>query len=197
MAAFTIANVTVDIVAGHHNLTAVPPSQWHGDRSEQTGEAVLANLYADDGLRMQIALVQWPDGDEVSLGHAELFGGPADYERLEDVGPISPKRLGKDLVARIRALQYGDAGWAGGAVTDWHQIDEWSATDAHGALADLGAGGTGTYAEVLPGATRFKSEPAVAVPVSDPRALFAVYAMTRVMPIMLGHGKSAVEGPHR
>lgn len=196
MTTFTIGKVTVDILDGTHPFTAVPPSQWHGDRKEQLAQAVLANLRADDGLRAQISLVIWPEGDEVSLGHTELFGGPSDYERLEDAGLISPKLVGDKLVARIRALKYGDAGRATGAVVDWAQIDEWAGGDAHTKLADLGATRTGTYGELLPTATRFKSESGIEVPLDSPGALFAVYALTRVMPIMTGYGKGAVEGPN-
>jgi hypothetical protein len=34
------------------------------------------------------------------------------------------------------------------------------------------------------------------VPIADPTALFAVYALTRVVPIMTGYGKDSVEGPN-
>ncbi|MBB5633302.1 hypothetical protein BKA04_001525 [Cryobacterium mesophilum] len=196
MTSFTIGMVTVEILDGARAITAVPPSQWHGDRKERVADATLANLQAADGLRARIALVKWPDDDEVSLGHAEIFGGPADYERLEDAGLISPKAVGDKLVARIRALKYGEAGRASGAVTDWAQIGGWADADAPTVLRDLGATATGTYGDLLPSATRFKSEPAIEVLAADPRALFAVYALTRVMPIMTGHGKSAVEGPN-
>jgi hypothetical protein len=193
---FTVGTVEVEVLEGSSAFTAVPPSQWHGDRKKRTGTAVLANLKAPDGLRAQVALVTWPDDDEVSLGHAELFGGPSDYERLEDAGLISPKVIGGDLVARIRALKYGDAGRATGAVTAWEQIDAWAGGDARAILADLGATATGDYGVLNPTARRFKSEPAITIATTDPRALFAVYALTRVVPIMTGHGKSGVEGPN-
>lgn len=193
---FTIGKVTVDVLEGTHLYTGVPPSQWHGDRKERLAHAVLGNLEADDGLRAQVSLVKWPENDEVSLGHTELFGGPSDYERLEDAGLISPKLIGDKLVARIRALRYGDASRATGAAIKWEQIDEWSGGDSRATLATLGATRTGTYGELNPGAARFKTEPAIEVPLDSPVALFAVYALTRVMPIMTGFGKGTVEGPN-
>ncbi len=193
---FTVGRVAVEVLGGTRSITAVPPSQWHGDRKDRTADATLANLQAADGLRAQVALLRWPDDDEVSLGHAEIFGGPADYKRLEDAGLMSPKVVGDKLVARIRALKYSEVGRASGAVTDWAQIGGWADADAPTVLRDLGATATGAYGDLLPSATRFKSEPAIEVPAADPRALFAVYALTRVMPIMTGHGKSAVEGPN-
>ena len=60
----------------------------------------------------------------------------------------------------------------------------------------LGATRTGAYGVLLPSATRFKTEPAIEVPLADPSALFAVYALTRVVPIMTGYGKETVEGPN-
>lgn len=193
---FTIGKVTVDVLDGTHPFAGVPPSQWRGDRKERLAQAVLGNLEADDGLRAQVSLVTWPENEEVSLGHTELFAGPSDYDRLEDAGLISPKLLDNKLVARIRALRYGDASRATGAAIEWQQVDEWSGGDSRATLATLGATRTGTYGELNPGAARFKTEPAIEVPLDNPVALFAVYALTRVMPIMTGFGKAAVEGPN-
>lgn len=196
MTSFTIGVVTVDLLDGLHPVSLVPPSQWHGDRQERPAHAVLANLKADDGLRAQVSLVRWDDSDETSLGFAELLAGPSDYERLEDAGAISPKLVGDKLVARIRALRYGRAGRATGAAVEWSQISEWAGGDAQALLAALGATRTGAYGVLLPSATRFKTEPAIEVPLADPAALFAVYALTRVVPIMTGYGKESVEGPN-
>lgn len=196
MGSFVVGPVTVDILDGTHPITVVPPSQWHGDRAERLAHATLANLKANDGLRAQVSLVRWVDSAEASLGYAELFGGPSDYERLEDAGAISPKLIADKLVARIRALRYGSSGRATGVAVEWAQIDEWAGGDAQAKLADLGATRTGAYGALLPSATRFKTEPAIEVPLGDPAALFAAYALTRVVPIMTGYGKESVEGPN-
>ncbi len=196
MSSFRIGPVSVEMLDGQHAITVVPPSQWHGDRQERPAKTVLANLKSDDGLRAQVSLVRWDDSDEISLGFAELLAGPSDYERLEDAGAISPKLVDDKLVARIRALRYGKTGRATGAAVDWQQIGEWAGGDAQALLAALGATRTGAYGVLLPNATRFKAEPAIEVPLADPSALFAVYALTRVVPIMTGYGKESVEGPN-
>ena len=188
--------MSVEVLDGQHAITVVPPSQWHGDRQARPAHAVLANLKADDGLRAQVSLVRWDGSDEISLGFAELLAGPSDYERLEDAGAISPKLMDDKLVARIRALRYGMTGRATGAAVEWSQISEWAGGDAQALLTDLGATRTGVYGVLLPSATRFKTEPAIEVPIADPTALFAVYALTRVVPIMTGYGKESVEGPN-
>ncbi len=196
MSSFRIGPVSVEMLDGQHAIAVVPPSQWHGDRQERPAQAVLANLKADDGLRAQVSLVRWDDSDEISLGFAELLAGPSDYERLEDAGAISPKLVDDKLVARIRALRYGQTGRATGAAVEWSQIGEWAGSDAQALLAELGATRTGAYGVLLPSATRFKTEPAIEVPLADPSALFAVYALTRVVPIMTGPGKDSVKGPN-
>jgi hypothetical protein len=196
MSSFRIGPVSVEVLDGQHAIAVVPPSQWHGDRQERPARAVLANLKADDGLRAQVSLVRWDDSDEISLGFAELLAGPSDYERLEDAGAISPKLVRDKLVARLRALRYGKTGRATGATVEWAQISEWAGGDAQALLADLGATRTGAYGVLLPSATRFKTEPAIEVPIADPTALFAAYAVTRVVPIMTGYGKESVEGPN-
>jgi hypothetical protein len=196
MTSFTIGGVTLTLLDGLHAVSLVPPSQWHGDRVERPAKATLANLRANDGLRAQVSLVRWDDSGEISLGFAELLAGPSDYERLEDAGAISPKLIDDKLVARIRALRYGKTARATGAAIEWSQISEWAGDDAQALLADLGATRTGAYGVLLPSATRFKTEPAIEVPIANPTALFAVYALTRVVPIMTGHGKDSVEGPN-
>lgn len=196
MSSISIGPVSVEVLDGHHTIAVVPPSQWHGDRQERPAHAVLANLKADDGLRAQVSLVSWDDSDEISLGFAEMLAGPSDYERLENAGAISPKLMDDKLVARIRALRYGNAGRATGAAVEWSQISEWAGGDAQALLSDLGATRTGAYGALLPSATRFKTEPAIEVPIANPTALFAVYALTRVVPIMVGYGKESVEGPN-
>lgn len=196
MSSFRIGPVSVEELDGQHAITVVPPSQWHGDRQERPARAVLANLKADDGLRAQVSLVRWDDSDEISLGFAELLAGPSDYERLEDAGAISPKLVDDKLVARIRALRYGKSGRATSAAVEWSQMSEWAGGDAQALLAALGATRTGAYGVLLPSATRFKAEPAIEVSLADPTALFAVYALTRVVPIMTGYGKESLEGPN-
>lgn len=196
MTTVMVGPVTVEVLEGNAPFTGVPTSQWHGDRAERTGDGVLANISAPDGLRLQVVLVTWPEGEEVSLRQSILLAGPADYQRLEDAGELGPKIVGDRYVARIRAMKYKAGGRAGLDTIEWGQLDEWLDADSKQALLNLGATRVGSYSELLPQATRFKTEPAVEVPIQNPDALFAVYALTRVLPIMAGYGKPAVEGPH-
>lgn len=193
---FDVGPVSVEVLKGRVAFTGVPTSQWHGDRAERTGSGVLANISAPDGLRLQVVLVTWPGGDEVSLRQSILLAGPADYQRLEDAGELGPKVVGDRYVARIRAMKYKPGGRAGLDAVEWAQFDQWLGADAKQALLNLGATRVGTYGELLPEATRFKAEPAVEVPILKPDALFAVYALTRVLPIMTAYGKPPVEGPN-
>lgn len=191
-----IGPVAIEVLDGTSPFVGVPTSQWHGDRLERTGTAVLANLSADDGLRLQVALVTWPGGDEVSLRTSIFLGGPADYGRLEGAGELAPKIVGDAYVARIRALRYKADGRAGLDAVDWETLDRWLGRDARAELLKAGARRVGTYGDLYPQASRFKAEPAIEVPVERPAALFAAYALTRVIPIMMGHGKPRVEGPN-
>jgi hypothetical protein len=191
--AFTAGKVDIAVLDGERPFIGVPTSEWHGNKLEIEGRAVIANLRADDGLRAQVALVAWPDGSEWSLRMSDLLAGPADYDRLRDAGELAPKQAGDKLVARIRALRYKEQGRAGLDAVGWDDLDSWAGQDARGLLMNLGATRTGTYVELLPTAARFRGEPALEVDAASPAALFAVYALTRVMPLMLGHGRDAVE----
>jgi hypothetical protein len=196
MTTFKVGPIAVEVLDGVVPFTGVPTSQWHGDRLDRTGKGVLANLSASDGLRLQVVLVTWPGGEEVSLRQSILLAGPADYQRLEDAGELGPKIVGDRYVARIRAMKYKPGGRAGLDAVAWGQLDAWLGTDSQTALEVFGATRVGSYGDLYPQATRFKAEPAVEVPISKPDALFAVYALTRVLPIMAAHGKPSVEGPH-
>ena len=190
---FTAGKVDVAILDGEHAFLGVPTSEWHGNRLEVEGSAVIANLSAPDGLRAQVALVVWPGGTEWSTRMSDLLAGPSDHNRLRDAGELAPKQAGDKLVARIRALRYKDQGRAGLDAVEWGHLDDWAGQDARTFLATLGATRTGSYVELLPSAARFRGEPAVEVDISHPSALFAVYALTRVMPLMTGHGREGVE----
>ena len=190
---FTAGKVQVELLDGEHTFLGVPTSEWRGNKREVEGRAVIANLSALDGLRAQVALVAWPGGTEWSLRMGALLAGPADYDRLRDAGELAPKASGGKLVARIRALRYKDDGRAGLDAVEWGHLDEWAGQDARAFLTSLGATRTGTYVELLPSAARFRAEPALEVDIEHPEALFAVYGLTRVMPLMTGHGLGGVE----
>lgn len=196
MSSFTVGPVSVEVMDSRHPIMVVPPTQWHGDQQERPAHAVVGNLKATDGLRAQVSLIRWDDSDETLLGFAEVLTGPSDYERLETAGSISPKLVDDKLVSRIRALRYGKAKRATSAAIDWPQIDDWAGCDAQSMLTGLGATRTGLYGLLLPSATRFKTEPAIEVPLANPSALFAAYALTRIVPIMTGYGKDSIEGPN-
>lgn len=193
MKAFTAGKVDIEVLDGEHTFRGVPTSEWRGNKLEIEGRAVLANLKAEDGLRAQVALVAWPGGTEWSLRMSDLLAGPADYDRLRDAGELAPKNVGDKLVARIRALRYKDKVRASLDVTEWEQLDDWAGQDARALLKSLGATRTGAYGELWPAATRFKSESAVEIDPANPAAFFALYALTRIMPIMTGHGRDGVE----
>lgn len=196
MTLFDVGPIVVSTLVGTVPFTGVPANQWRGDQLERTGEGVLANLSAPDGLRLQIVLVTWPGLDEVSLRTSVLLGGPADYGRLQEAGELTPKAIGDHLVARIRAMKYKAGGRASLEIAEWSLLDEWLGSDARSYLLDLGATRIGTYGDLYTDATRFKAEPAIEVHKSKVDALFAVYAMTRVLPIMTAHGRGVVEGPN-
>ena len=191
--AFTAGKVDVEILDGEHSFHGVPTSEWRGNKREVEGRAVLANVKAADGLRAQIALVTWPGGTECSLRMGDLLAGPADYDRLRDAGELSVKLVDDNLVSRVRALRYKDQGRAGLDAGEWENLDDWAGEDSRQLLSGLGASRTGTYVELFPAATRFRTEPAVEVSASEPAALFAVYALTRIMPLMTGYGRGSVE----
>lgn len=62
---YMAGKMPVDVLNGQHAFAGVPTSQWQSNRREVTGSGMLANLRTPDGLRAQVALVPWPDGQDI------------------------------------------------------------------------------------------------------------------------------------
>jgi hypothetical protein len=168
--AFAIGDVTVEVLSEPSTTTTVPPSEWRGNRVGRFGTATIGSVSAADDLRTQVSLVRWPDGDEFSLDHAEVFGKPAGYAHSEEARLIFPQHVGDN------------GGHAPGTATNWSQIDKWAVGGARTGFRGLDVTASELPGELLLGATGLKIEPVVDVRTGEPRALIAVYALTRVLP---------------
>jgi hypothetical protein len=166
------------------------------DGTAQDGKLREAVVESSDGLRMTIGCTVWEDGS-ADVQPLDFLAGPNEYRRLEAAGRMTLNETTPGTrVALLRALKYGERGYPSLASVSWGDLDELAGADAADLLASHGAR-TGDYVELRPEAGKYREHPAFAVTAEGIEAVFAAFAITRVLPIMKGFGRdSAMEVLH-
>jgi len=185
----------------HVGLVAIEPKGESGligkpmddrDGPERDGRVQLAKLTTPDGLIANVGVTRWPDG-----GHdqrlIDFVSGPDAYRRLERAGNMSLNAAASGVVAVLRALRYTGRELATLQAVGWGQLDQWLGEDAQQYFLALRAKAVGAHGDLRPEARRFAGEPAIVVDPAEPAALFAAYALTRVIPLATDFGRDGVE----
>jgi len=192
---FNVGLVAVTLRAGVETYEGVPTSAGRAGVTAE-GQLRLAEFSSSDGLMMTAGLIDWPDGT-TDVQPLDFLAGPDAYRRLERAGRMSLTESGRgSRVALLRALKYGERGWPTLATVTWEELDRLAATDVAGLLVSHGAMRVGRYGDLRPEAKRFVESPAIEVAPAAAEAVFAAFAITRVIPIMKDFGRSGVEVLH-
>lgn len=155
---------------------------------EQPGTLREAVIESSDGMRMTIGCTTWADGS-ADVQPLDFLAGPDAYRRLETAGRMTLNETAPGTrVALLRSLKYGDRGYPTLASVTWAELDELAGTDAAELLSSHGAR-TGDYGDLKSDAARYREHPALAVSADGLEAVFAAFAITRVLPIMKGFGR--------
>lgn len=162
------------------------------DDGECEGSVRLAKLSTPDGLVANVGVTKWPD-ETYDQRLIDFVAGPDPYRRLERAGNMSLNTTESGVVAVLRALKYTGRELPSLQAVGWLQLDEWLGEDARAYFLGLGAVAAGTHRDLRPEARRFVDEPAIIVDPHEPLALFAAYALTRVIPIATDFGRGGVE----
>lgn len=192
---FNVGLVAVTLRAGVESYEGVPTSAGRTGAT-MTGELRLAEFSSSDGLLMTAGMISWPDAS-MDVQPLDFLAGPDAYRRLERAGRMSLSDSGKgNRVALLRALKYGDRGWPTLATVSWQELDWLAGGDVTELLESHGASRVGRYGDLRPGAKRFLDSPAFEIAPDAAEAVFAAFAITRVIPIMKDFGRSGVEVLH-
>lgn len=183
---FNVGLVAVTVRADDVEFRGVPVSSGRGGE-EQMGRLREALVESSDGMRMTIGCTVWADGS-ADVQPLDFLSGPDAYRRLEAAGRMTLTEAGGARVALLRALKYGDRGYPTLASVSWADLDALAGTDAAGLLKAHGAE-AGSYGALRPGARKYVEHPAFAVSDGGYEAIFAAFAITRVLPIMKGFGR--------
>ncbi|MBG6056441.1 hypothetical protein IWX81_002878 [Salinibacterium sp. CAN_S4] len=182
--------VEVETRDGARSFRGTPLSDRDG--GEREGSVRIAKLSTPDGLVANVGVTKWPD-EAYDQRLIDFVAGPDPYRRLERAGNMSLNTTEGGVVAVLRALKYTSRELPSLQAVGWPQLDEWLGEDAQAYFLGVGAVAAGTHGELRPEAGRFVDEPAIIVDPHEPLALFAAYALTRVIPIATDFGRDGVE----
>jgi len=184
---FNVGLVAITMRAEDVDFRGVSVSAGRG-AAEQDGKLREAVVESSDGLRMTIGCTFWADGS-ADVQPLDFLAGPDAYRRLEVAGRMTLNPAEDEgRVALLRALKYGDRGYPTLASVSWEELSDFAGTDAVELLESHGAR-TGEYGALKADATRYREHPAFAVAQDGLAAVFAAFAVTRVLPIMKGFGR--------
>ena len=156
--------------------------------AEQAGKLREAVIESSDGLRMTIGCTVWDDGS-ADVQPLDFLAGPDAYRRLEAAGRMSlHETVPSTRVALLRALKYGDRAYPSLASVTWEDLNSLAGTDAAELLVSHGAK-VGAYEDLRSEPRQYREHPAFSVSADGLEAVFAAFAMTRVLPIMKGFGR--------
>jgi hypothetical protein len=185
---FNVGLVAITMRAEDVDFRGIPVSAGRSG-AEQEGKLREAVIESSDGLRMTVGCTVWEDGS-ADVQPLDFLAGPDAYRRLEAAGRMT---LNDDddgaRVALLRALKYGDRGYPSLASVTWEELSELAGTDAADLLTSHGAR-VGAYEDLRTQPRQYREHPALAVSEDGLEAVFAAFAITRVLPIMKGFGRS-------
>lgn len=184
---FNVGMVAISMRPEDVDFRGVSVSAGRGG-SEQAGQLREAVIETSDGLRMTVGCTVWDDGS-ADVQPLDFLAGPDPYRRLEAAGRMTLNETAPGTrVALLRTLKHGDRGYPSLASVTWDELSELAGTDAATLLASHGARAA-DYGDLKTDAVRYREHPAFAVSTGGPDAVFAAFAITRVLPIMKGFGR--------
>lgn len=184
---FNVGLVAITMRPDDVDFQGVPVSAGRAG-AEQRGKLREAVLESSDGLRMTVGCTVWEDGS-ADVQPLDFLAGPDAYRRLEGAGRMTLNRTALGTrVALLRSLKYGDRGYPTLASVTWHELGALAGTDVATLLESHGAR-VGEYGDLKADAKRYRDHPAFAIPEDGFEAVFAAFAITRVLPIMKAFGR--------
>lgn len=188
MTEFVVGDCTVTLDADWVDIQESPGRGL----PEISGKALQATYSTTDGGFLRAAFVVLSDETMVMKGMS-LIDGPAKYSRLVQAGRMEVVFHGKDSYScRVRAMRFGPTGRQNLAGITWEEINSLTGSNSRNQLMELGAKEIGRAGDILQIASGSLNQEAMIFPKDDLRSLFAVWGMTRVIPVMKDFGRDGV-----
>lgn len=185
---FKVGPVSIEINESFQSCRGKPM----GGEEELDGQRLLAYLRTPDGGDIHVGFTKWADGLADIVGLVKV-SGPDVYERLTKAGrmQVAPTSSEHNSV-RLQALRYKEPGRANLASITWDDLNKLLESNASEMLKSYGAVELGTAEEILNVTNKTKNQLAMISPQGNHEALFAAYALTRILPLMKNFGIAQV-----
>lgn len=189
MPKFDIGSVSVNVAGRTATIT---------DRQSTGSDPVealahLAELQTPDGFRATLGVIEWPNG-AVTVKLVDFMSGPDVYRRLERAGTLEIKVVDGKWIALMRALKYDTKDYATLHGVSFEELDVLVKDDSKQLLLDIEGVEVGVYGEFVPDAKRYQDAMAMRSVPQFIEGIAALYALTRVMPLMKNFGLNSVIG---
>ncbi len=190
MPKFDIGRVTI--------TTAGRTARYTDQKDEKSppidGKATLAELETPDGFKGTLGVIEWPNGTaEINL--VDFAEGPDVYRRMESAGRTQVLTEHGHWLLVVRALKWGEKNRATLHNVTFPELDKLIKDDSESTLLSFPHVELGRYGDMQPKTSaQFRDAIGMRVPIGEMDGLAAMYAMTRVMPLMVGFGLNTVIG---
>jgi hypothetical protein len=163
-----------------------------GDDVEVDGKRLLAYMRTPDGGDIHVGFTEWSNGQADVVGLVKV-SGPDVYERLTKAGrmQVAATSAGDNSV-RLQALRYKEPGRANLASITWDDLNKLLGSNAQEMLKSFGAIDLGTAEDILGVINNTRNQLAMICACNNSEALFAAYALTRILPLMKNYGIAQV-----
>lgn len=158
----------------------------------KSGQAEIATVSTPDGLKAEVSIQRFDDG-EIHIRLTEFLTSPPPvYGHLIRNGTMTVQtRDDGKWVALLRALRPGGKEHPTLNNVTWEELDWLLGSSAEGWLEGLGFE-TGTWSSLNPKAGKFKDSLAVAISADNGSLMALPWALTRVLALMKKLGKPTV-----
>jgi hypothetical protein len=148
----------------------------------------LAFITGPDGIALETAYLIFSNGDR-DLRVLESGDTPSPYSRLAHGGRLGVYSLGDFNYCELRAMKLGDKNWSNLQRATYSEMETWLGSNVNDFLASLGASKAMTRESLFGDEGRRRNELASSFNHDNLLAPFAIFALTRPLPLLRGAKK--------
>jgi hypothetical protein len=148
----------------------------------------LAFITGPDGIALEVAYLIFSNGDR-DVRVLETGDTPSPYSRLGHGGRMGIYALGENHYCEARAMKLGDESWSNLQRATYSEIESWLGSNVNEFLNSVGASKLMTREGLFGDVSRRRNELASSFSSDNYIAPFAIFSLTRPLPLLKGAKK--------
>jgi hypothetical protein len=148
----------------------------------------LAFITGPDGIALEVAYLIFSNGDR-DVRVLETGDTPTPYSRLGHGGRLGVYALGDNHYCETRAMKLSDENWSNLQRVTYSEIEGWLGANVNDFLTSVGASKLMTRETLFGDDSRRRNELASSFSPENYMAPFAIYSLTRPLPLLKGAKK--------